>query len=325
MPTYENPAPTRGSTPSTASEREVKHTLPSHNTDADTEMLDVCGKNPLSHVRGDSAGDDSQPPRKRTSPNNRDNALPHPDRSSNHQPTTNRAPSSTTRASAGQHTEPQPQPPRHNLPPLPNDAPCQPHDTHHQQAQPNPPHQQPAAQQHPVPQLHPPNPEPQQPPPGFTSAEEREEMRLFAGEWTQTLARQAAARSSSNSDELKITPVPEQGFYRPEGLLSRWTINNVKAAQVTTIISQPGVSVNIHIKGKTSHNSNHAPHLAAGFARELKRTLPLKTPQVVPSIPATPPNKIYRCPLCILRPRPPLANEVFILASNVIPNQSAVA
>ena len=95
-------------------------------------------------------------------------------------------------------------------------------------------------------------------------------MRLFAAERTQTLARQAAARSSSNSDELKITPIPEQGFYRPEGLLSRWTIDNVKAAQVMTIISQPGVSVVIHIKGEASHDSNHAPHLAVGLAQELK-------------------------------------------------------
>ena len=165
-----------------------------------------------------------------------------------------------------------------------------------QQTQPNTPRQQPAAQQHPAPQQHPPNPEPQQPPPGFTSAEEREEMRLFAAERTQTLVRQATARSSSNSDKLKITPIPEQGFYRPEGLLSRWTIDNVKAAQVTTIISQPGASVVIHIEGETSHDSNRAPHLVAGLARELKRILPLETPQVVPGIPATPPVKYTDAP-----------------------------
>lgn len=121
-------------------------------------------------------------------------------------------------------------------------------------------------------------------------------MRLFAAERTQTLARQAAARSAPNGDELEITPKPEQGFYCPEGLLSRWTIDNVKAAQVITVTSQPGAGLVIHIEGETSHDPNRAPHLAAGLARELKRILPLENPQVVPGIPATPPTKYSDAP-----------------------------
>ena len=91
-------------------------------------------------------------------------------------------------------------------------------------------------------------------------------MRRFAAERTQALSRQAAARSAATSDDLETTPIPEQGFYCPEGLLGRWTIDNVKAAQVITITSQPGASVVIHIEGETSHDPNRAPHLAAGLA-----------------------------------------------------------
>jgi hypothetical protein len=115
-------------------------------------------------------------------------------------------------------------------------------------------------------------------------------------ECTQTLTRQAAVRSATSSDELELTPTPEHGFYFPKGLLSHWTIDNVKTAQVITITSQPGARVVIHIKGKTSHNPNRAPHLAAGLARELKHILPLKNPQVVPGIPATPPTKYSNTP-----------------------------
>ncbi|KIM85046.1 hypothetical protein PILCRDRAFT_87337 [Piloderma croceum F 1598] len=282
--------PTRGPTQATlsTSENEVENTLTTNGTHPDTEMLDGRGKNPLSRTRGDSTGDTSQPPRKKTSPNTPpNNPLPTFNRITNHD---RRLPPLTgNQTPASEHQTPQPQQPAQTPPPIPNEEPpIQPQEVPHHQA----PQQTTASQQQVQPQV----PEPQQPLPGFTSAEEREEMRRFAAERTQTLARQAAARSPANSNELEITPSPEQGFYCPEGLLGRWAIDNVKTTQVTTITSQPGASVVVHIEGETSHDPNRAPHLAAGLARELKRILPLENPQVVPGIPATPPAKATDAP-----------------------------
>jgi hypothetical protein len=265
------PTPTSPS----VSESNVEQELLMRNADQDTEMLDARSKNPLSRTWGDSPGDESQPPRKKTSPNTPGNnpLPPHNCSRTNHD-----HPSSSTRTNLRPTAEQtQTQQPAQAPPPLPNKPPNQPQDAHPPQMQPPDP----------TPQQ---TPEPQEPPPlpSFTSAAEREEMRHFVAEHTQTLARQAAARSASNSDELEITPIPEQGFYRPEGLLSRWTIDNVKTAQVITITSQPRAGVVIHIEGKTSHDPNRAPHLAAGLARELKCIMPLENPQVVLASPPCP-------------------------------------
>ena len=258
-------------------------------------MLDARGKNPLSRARGESVDSASQPPKKRPSPSNSNgNPLP----THNYNPNDNHGGKLPTTgdqipppAGANQNPahEPQTQPPRQAPPPTP---------TRELLSQPPGTPRQPTPQQTPalLQQSQPREPGTQQPPPGFTSAEEREEMRRFAAERTQALSRQAAARSAATSDDLETTPVPEQGFYCPEGLLGRWTIDNVKAAQVITITSQPGASVVIHIEGETSHDPNRAPHLAAGLARELKRILPLENPQVVPGIPATPPAKATDAP-----------------------------
>ena len=121
-------------------------------------------------------------------------------------------------------------------------------------------------------------------------------MQCFVTKHTQTLTWQAATRSFMNGDKLEIIPTPEQGFYCPEGLLGHWTIDNVKTAQVTTITSQLGASVVIHIEGETSHDPNCAPHLATGLTRELKWILPLGDPQVVMGILATPPTKTADAP-----------------------------
>jgi hypothetical protein len=267
-------------------------------------MFDARGKNPLSRPRGDSASDDSQPPRKKASPNTLRNQLPsfsrNPSSHNKHPPPATESLTPLTGEIPTQSPEPQARPgqPLQIPPPTPNgDLPNQQQDAPHQQTPPTQaPHQQTPqltpAQQHTQTQ----DPAPHQPLPGFTTAEEREEMRRFATERTQTLARQATARTATNGDELEITPAPENGFYRPEGLLSRWTIDNVKAAQVATITSQPGASLVVHIEGETSHDPNRAPHLAAGLARELKRILPLENPQVVPGIPATPPTRATDAP-----------------------------
>jgi hypothetical protein len=266
-------------------------------------MLDARGKNPLSRPRGDSGSDDLQPPRKKTSPNTPNNHPLPPHGPGGHgrrlrSNIENRIPLAEPDQTLAPEIQMQPRQLQAS-PPTPDGTPPNQHqNAHHQQAPPpdQTPHQQEpqqtSAQQHPQTQ----NPAPQQPLPGFTTAEEREEMRRFATERTQTLARQAMARTSANGDELEITPAPENGFYRPEGLLSWWTIDNVKAAQVATITSQPGASVVVHIEGETSHDPNRAPHLAAGLARELKRILPLENPQVVPGIPATPPAKATDAP-----------------------------
>ncbi|KIM79696.1 hypothetical protein PILCRDRAFT_90044 [Piloderma croceum F 1598] len=220
-------------------------------------MLDACSKNPLSHTQGDLPGDESQPPRKKTSPNTPgNNPLPPHNRN---RTTYNHSSSSTGTNLRPTAKQTQPQQPTQAPSPLPNEPPNQPQDTHPPQMQPPDPTPQQTL-------------EPQEPPPlpSFVSTAKREEMRHFAAEHTQTLARQAATRLASNSDELEITPGPEQGFYRPEGLLSCWTIDNIKTAQVITITSQPRAGVMIHIEGEMSHDPNCAPHLAAGLARELK-------------------------------------------------------
>ena len=55
----------------------TKPRQPTSSMDLDTEMLDVCGKNPLSHAQGESVNSASQPPKKRLSPSNA-NANPLP-------------------------------------------------------------------------------------------------------------------------------------------------------------------------------------------------------------------------------------------------------
>ena len=285
---------------STTTQGKIAKTIPrqpTSSTDLDTEMLDAHRKNPLSRAQEESVNSASQPPKKRLSSSNPNgNLLPTHNYKSNDNyrgklPTTGDQTPPPAGTNQNPAHEPQTQPPqtRQVPPPTPTrEILNQPPGTLRQPM----PWQTPALLQQPQPREQ----RTQQPPPGFTSAEEREEMRWFATEQTQALSRQAAARLATTSDDLETTPIPEQGFYCPEGLLGHWTIDNIKAAQVITITTQLGASVVIHIEGETSHDPNHAPHLAAGLAWELKRILPLKNPQVVPGIPATPPAKASDAP-----------------------------
>src|ERR1700723_2570753 len=76
MSTHEAPTPTTepivSNPPANNQNKETEYTQMTNNTNPDAEMFNTRGKNLLSRTRGESPSEDSQPARKKATPNSPD-------------------------------------------------------------------------------------------------------------------------------------------------------------------------------------------------------------------------------------------------------------